>query len=64
MISLPLSGADLSKFDTMDHAILMCRVARKIRGKRVLQLISKTCRPDAGWNGELNYELPCRLRLR
>ena len=32
--------ADLSKFfDTVDHDILMCRVARKIRDKRVLHLI-------------------------
>lgn len=37
--------ADLSKFfDTVDHDVLMDRVARKIRDKRVLQLIGKYLR--------------------
>ena len=37
--------ADLSKFfDTVDHDVLMNRVARKIRDKRVLQLIGKYLR--------------------
>jgi RNA-directed DNA polymerase len=37
--------ADLSKFfDTVDHDILMNRVARRIRDKRVLQLIGKYLR--------------------
>jgi len=37
--------ADLSKFfDTVDHDILMCRVARRIRDKRVLRLIGRYLR--------------------
>jgi RNA-directed DNA polymerase len=37
--------ADLSKFfDTVDHDVLMGRVARKVRDKRVLQLIGKYLR--------------------
>jgi len=37
--------ADLSKFfDTVDHDVLMCRVARRIRDKRVLRLIGRYLR--------------------
>jgi len=37
--------ADLSKFfDTVEHDVLMCRVARRIRDKRVLRLIGKYLR--------------------
>ena len=37
--------ADLSKFfDTVDHDVLMCRVARKIQDKRLLRLIGKYLR--------------------
>jgi len=37
--------ADLSKFfDTVDHDVLMCRVARRVRDKRVLRLIGKYLR--------------------
>jgi len=44
--------ADLSKFfDTVDHDILMCRVARKIRDKRVLRLIGKYLRAGVVING-------------
>ena len=37
--------ADLAKFfDTVEHDVLMCRVSRKVRDKRVLQLIGKYLR--------------------
>lgn len=37
--------ADLSKFfDTVDHDVLMCRVARRVRDKRVLGLIGRYLR--------------------
>jgi len=37
--------ADLSKFfDTVEHDVLMCRIARKVRDKRVLRLIGKYLR--------------------
>ena len=37
--------ADLSKFfDTVDHDALMCRVARRIRDKRVLRLVGRYLR--------------------
>jgi RNA-directed DNA polymerase len=44
--------ADLSKFfDTVDHDILMCRVARRVRDKRVLRLIGKYLRAGAVIDG-------------
>ena len=44
--------ADLSKFfDTVEHDILMCRVARKIQDKRVLRLIGKYLRAGVVING-------------
>lgn len=44
--------ADLSKFfDTVDHDVLMLRVARKIRDKRVLRLIGKYLRAGVVING-------------
>lgn len=44
--------ADLSKFfDTVDHDVLMCRVARKIRDKRVLRLIGRYLRAGVMING-------------
>jgi RNA-directed DNA polymerase len=45
---------DLSKFfDTVNHDVLMHRVARKIRDKRVLRLIGKYLRAGAVLNGRL-----------
>ena len=45
---------DLSKFfDTVDHDVLMHRVARKIRDKRVLRLIGKYLRAGVMINGRL-----------
>lgn len=36
--------ADLAKFfDTVEHDVLMCRISRKVRGKRVLKLV-RLCR--------------------
>jgi group II intron reverse transcriptase/maturase len=44
--------ADLSKFfDTVDHDLLMDRVARKVRDKRVLRLIGKYLRAPVMING-------------
>ena len=44
--------ADLSKFfDTVDHDVLMCRVARKIQDKRLLRLIGKYLRAGVVING-------------
>ena len=44
--------ADLSKFfDTVDHDVLMCRVARKIQDKRLLRLIGKYLRAGVVVNG-------------
>jgi RNA-directed DNA polymerase len=44
--------ADLSKFfDTVDHDILMNRVARRVRDKRVLQLIGRYLRAGVVING-------------
>lgn len=46
--------ADLSKFfDTVDHDTLMCRIARKIRDKRVLRLIGKYLRAGVMLDGRL-----------
>ena len=46
--------ADLSKFfDTVDHDILMNRVARRVRDKRVLRLIGKYLRAGVMINGRL-----------
>lgn len=46
--------ADLSKFfDTVDHDALMCRVARRIRDKRVLRLIGKYLRAGVVIDGRL-----------
>lgn len=46
--------ADLSKFfDTVDHDILMRRVARKIRDKRVLRLIGRYLRAGVVIKGRL-----------
>ena len=45
---------DLSKFfDTVDHDVLMCRVARKIRDTRVLRLIGKYLRAGVIVQGRL-----------
>ena len=45
---------DLSKFfDTVDHDVLMLRVARKIRDKRVLRLIGKYLRAGVMAQGRL-----------
>jgi RNA-directed DNA polymerase len=45
---------DLSKFfDTVDHDVLMCRVARKVRDKRVLRLIGRYLRAGVLVNGQL-----------
>ena len=45
---------DLSKFfDTVNHDVLMHRVARKVRDKRVLRLIGKYLRAGAMVNGRL-----------
>lgn len=45
---------DLSKFfDTVDHDVLMCRVARKVRDKRVLRLIGKYLRAGVMVKGRL-----------
>jgi RNA-directed DNA polymerase len=44
--------ADLSKFfDTVDHDILMCRLARKVRDKRILRLIGRYLRAGVVING-------------
>ena len=44
--------ADLSKFfDTVDHDILMCRIARRVRDKRVLCLIGSYLRAGVMING-------------
>ena len=44
--------ADLAKFfDTVEHDVLMCRVSRKVRDKRVLQLIGKYLRAGVVING-------------
>lgn len=44
--------ADLSKFfDTVVHDVLMCRVARRVRDKRVLRLIGKYLRAGVVING-------------
>ena len=44
--------ADLSKFfDTVDHDVLMNRVGRKVRDKRVLQLIGKYLRAGVVMDG-------------
>jgi RNA-directed DNA polymerase len=46
--------ADLVKFfDTVEHDVLMCRVARKIRDKRVLRLIGRYLRAGVMINGRL-----------
>jgi len=46
--------ADLSKFfDTVDHDVLMCRVARRVRDKRVLRLIGRYLRAGVEINGRL-----------
>jgi RNA-directed DNA polymerase len=46
--------ADLSKFfDTVDHDVLICRIARKIRDKRVLRLIGKYLRTGVMLDGRL-----------
>ena len=46
--------ADLSKFfDTVDHDVLMSRVARRVRDKRVLRLIGKYLRAGVMINGRL-----------
>lgn len=45
---------DLAKFfDTVDHDVLMTRVARKVKDKRVLALIGKYLRAGAMVNGRL-----------
>lgn len=45
---------DLSKFfDTVHHDVLMCRVARKVRDKRVLRLIGKYLRAGVMVGGRL-----------
>ena len=45
---------DLSKFfDTVDHDILMVRVARKVKDKRVLKLIGKYLRAGVMVDGRL-----------
>lgn len=45
---------DLSKFfDTVDHDVLMNRVARKVKDKRVLKLIGKYLRAGVMVNGRL-----------
>jgi RNA-directed DNA polymerase len=45
---------DLSKFfDTVNHDVLMHRVARRVRDKRVLRLIGKYLRAGASVNGRL-----------
>jgi len=45
---------DLSKFfDTVNHDVLMHRVARKVRDKRVLRLIGKYLRAGVAINGRL-----------
>ena len=47
--------ADLSKFfDTVDHDVLMCRVAKRIRDKRVLRLIGKYLRAGVVVDGRLH----------
>jgi RNA-directed DNA polymerase len=44
--------ADLAKFfDTVEHDVLMCRISRKVRDKRVLQLIGKYLRAGVVING-------------
>ncbi len=44
--------ADLSKFfDTVEHDVLMCRVARRVRDKRVLRLIGRYLRAGVVNNG-------------
>lgn len=46
--------ADLSKFfDTVDHDVLMNRVARRVRDKRVLQLIGRYLRAGVVIDGRL-----------
>ena len=46
--------ADLSKFfDTVDHDVLMCRVAERVRDKRVLRLIGRYLRAGVVINGRL-----------
>lgn len=46
---------DLEKFfDTVDHDILMSRVARRVRDKGILRLIGKYLRAGVGVNGRLN----------
>ncbi len=46
--------ADLSKFfDTVVHDVLMCRVAKRVRDKRVLRLIGKYLRAGVVINGRL-----------
>jgi RNA-directed DNA polymerase len=43
---------DLAKFfDTVNHDVLMCRVSKKVRDKRVLQLIGKYLRAGVMING-------------
>ncbi len=45
---------DLAKFfDTVSHDVLMCRVARKVRDKRVLRLIGKYLRAGVMVQGRL-----------
>lgn len=45
---------DLSKFfDTVNHDVLMCRVARKVRDKQVLKLIGKYLRAGVKVDGRL-----------
>lgn len=45
---------DLSKFfDTVNHDVLMCRVAKRVRDKGVLRLIGKYLRAGAVVNGRL-----------
>jgi RNA-directed DNA polymerase len=45
---------DLSRFfDTVDHDVLMGRVARRVRDKRVLRLIGKYLRTGVMINGRL-----------
>lgn len=44
--------ADLAKFfDTVEHDVLMCRISRKVRDTRVLQLIGKYLRAGVVING-------------
>jgi hypothetical protein len=51
--------ADLSKFfDTVDHDVLMYRVARKIQDKRLLRLVGKYLRGWMGYYGISEYYRP------